>query len=201
MSHEKYYDYFIATKELSSQLISEWEDLIKSKRVSTQKEMLKETNAIAWTERTNFRSNKTTISGLVYPLEHPIKEETFIKKPKNVIHNGKKALLIVGKANTKQGVKFNNVMLRYSDLLSELPDFRSWLVIKLDCERCSFGGLGKSGVGVSMLKTRAGMIGDLAAIAIPNGVDKLNGGKSEVLTPEGFSKVTYGYWYDLINEA
>lgn len=199
MSQSNHYDYFVAPKALSVSLLTEWKTSIESERKSVQKDMLTETGAVAWTERDDWGKNNTVISELVYLKGTPIENESFICKPRRVNYEGESAIIVRGKSNRKEGIEFNKIMGKYSDLLSSLPDFNDWLITKFGCQRASLGGRHESGRGTAMLSTRAGVVGgEIVGIAIPNGQNKANG-SDEIVVPKGFEKVTYGAWYDLSN--
>lgn len=189
----KYYDYYITDENKASEMKERYELEISPKRDAIHNDLLNKTGAIAWTEQKNW-GKQSSICSLVFNSDHNIKDAPFICKPKHDRYEGKRVIIVRGKSNRKDGIAFNQLVKDANEALSKLPKYTEWLVSEFGVMRTGFGE--STGMGTQMTSTYGGNIGNILGFAIPNSENEKHG---VIDIPEFFKKITFGEWYDLIN--
>lgn len=192
MGQEKYYDYYsYVNKDLSTRYDSE----IGEKRTDIIRELLKTTGALAYTASSSW-GGQEVIREMVYPFDTSHKEESHVKTVRVDRYEDQRVVVLSGKRNRKAGVEFNKPVTEANKALKDLPDFKSWVIGELNIRRTGIGGQHESGRGMAMLSTDFGCAGGVYLFRIPN--DLTDGKSKEITVPEGFEKLTYGQWYDMV---
>lgn len=198
MRNNKHYNYFKTDKKTCEDMLLKFNNEISIKRDEILEELMAKTGCIAWRERNSWGKG-SYICELVYPVGHEILSEQHIKIESQQFYEGKQVVCVRGKGNRKAGKKFNAVINEYNKRLEECPKFTDWIIEYFGVMRTGMGEISESGFGVSMLSTYGGTATDESSLlfAIPNDESEKHG---NIKIPSCFEKITYGQFYDLINE-
>ena len=196
MSNEKYYDYYKTDADTRIQLEKEFSESVASQRDEILEKMKDNTGCIAWRERSGF-GKSDYICELVFPADHKIVSEPFIKIESRMKHEGQNVVCVSGMGNRKLGKEFNAAIGDYNKQLEKCPKYTDWIITKLNVMRTGFGGVGSKGYGTSMLSSYGGNSGNVVVVAIPNSDDTERHGS--VTIPNCLEKISYGNFYDLTN--
>lgn len=193
MNDESNYDYY---RYQNGDLSKRYDREVGEKRKAILSQLLETTGAVAYTASSSW-GGQEHIRELVFPYDTPLKDEPHIKTVRSSRFEGERVVVLDGKRNRKAGIAFNKPVTDANQALKDLPDFKAWVISELKIGRTGIGGAHPSGRGCSMLSTDLGMRDDIYYIRIPN--VETRGASKQVEVPEGFEKLTYGQWYDLVN--
>lgn len=192
MSNETYYDYY---RYVNADLAERYETEVGDKRKEIIREMLETTGAMAYTASSSW-GGQEVIREMVYPFDTPYIDEPHIKIVRFDRYEGKRVVILSGKRNRKAGVEFNKPVTEANKTLKDLPDFKAWVIKELNVHRTGIGGQHESGRGMAMLSTDFGAANGVYLFRIPS--DKTDGKSKQITIPDGFEKLTYGQWYDMV---
>lgn len=197
----KYYDYYMVEGGDVKALISSY-DAINEQRNSIIQAAAELVGAIAWTKTSSWGGGGGLLQsfawekGYEFPCAMTIKREDFF--------DGKRVVIARGKGNTKEGRAYNKeldaVIHEANAKLKALPEWNDYITNHYGIMRTGIGGQSGRGFGFAMLSTYGGRHphrDDCLIFAIPNNKEEKHG---EVVIPEGFKKMTYGQFYDIVNQ-
>lgn len=192
--NEAYYDYY---RFESDTLKPKYDKEIGEPRREIIRKMLDESGATAYTSSSDW-GGAEIIRELVYPFDTALKNEPHIKVVRTDYFEDAKIVVLDGKRNRKAGNEFNKPVNDANKALKDLPDFKAWVIKHFNIKRTGIGEAHPNGRGMSMISTDFAMRGNTYFFRIPN--DKADGRSEAVTIPDGFEKLTYGQFYDLIQQ-
>ncbi len=197
----KFYDYYTVEGEEVKSLIAGY-DAIREQRNSILPEAAGKVGAIAWTTSSGWGGGGGLLNGFVWEKGYEFPCPMTIKREE--IFDGKRVVLGRGKGNTKEGRAYNKeldaVMDEANTKLKSLPEWKDYIVNHYGIMRTGIGGQSGRGFGFAMLSTYGGKHpgrDDCLVFAIPNNKEERHG---EVEIPANFQKITYGQFYDIVNQ-
>lgn len=197
----KFYDYYMVEGEDVKSLIAGYES-IAEQRNSILHEAVQKVGAIAWTTSSGWGGGGGLLSGFVWDKEYEFPCPMTIKREE--MFDGKRVVLGRGKGNTKDGRAFNKDLDAVRDeankKLKSLPEWKDYIVNHYGIMRTGIGGPSGRGFGFAMLSTYGGKHpdrDDCLIFAIPSNKEEKHG---DIVIPEGFKKITYGQFYDIVNQ-
>lgn len=199
MSNEKYYRYFRVSGPEVVELNAKYEE-IASTRQNTLEKMLKDSGAIAYTERRGWGENGTLVGALVFSAKHDFGTEVTIKR--RDFFEGKEAVIVRGKGRTAAARELNSRLEGFvreaNEVLAKAPSYRDYLINHYQVACNGIGGPSERGFGSYMISTNCGKqpgSDDALLFAIPVKSD----GCRQPEIPASFEEITYGQFYDLSN--
>lgn len=197
----KFYDYYKVEGDEVKSLIAGYDD-IGEQRNSILPEAAGKVGAIAWTTSRGWGGGGGLLNGFVWEKGYQFPCPMTIKREE--MFDGKRVVLGRGKGNTKEGRAFNNeldsVMEEANKKLKSLPEWKDYIVNHYGIMRTGIGGQSGRGFGFAMLSTYGGKHpgrDDCLVFAIPNNKEERHG---EIEIPGNFQKITYGQFYDIVNQ-
>lgn len=197
----KFYDYYMVEGDDVKSLIAGY-DKIAEQRNSILHEAAEKVGAIAWTTTSGWGGGGGMLGGFVWEKEYQFPSPMTIKREE--MFDGKRVVLGRGKGNTKDGRAFNKELDAVRDeankKLKSLPEWKDYIVNHYGIMRTGIGGPSGRGFGFAMLSTYGGKHpdrDDCLIFAIPNNKEERHG---DIVIPEGFKKITYGQFYDIVNQ-
>lgn len=197
----KHYDYYMVEGDEVKGLISSY-DTIQDQRNSILPAAAEQVGAIAWTTSSAWGGGGGLLSGFVWEKGYEFPCPMTIKREE--MFDGKRVVLGRGKGNTKEGRAFNKqldaAMQEANAKLKSLPEWKDYIVNHYGIMRTGIGGPSGRGFGFAMLSTYGGkhpQRDDCLIFAIPNNKEERHG---EVAIPDSFKKITYGQFYDIVNQ-
>ena len=197
----KFYDYYMVEGDDVKSLIAGYDD-IRKQRNSILTEAASKVGAIAWTTSNGWGGGGGLLSGFVWEKGYQFPCPMTIKREE--IFDGKRVVLGRGKGNTKDGRAFNKELNAVIDeankKLKSLPEWKDYIVNHYGVMRTGIGGPSGRGFGFAMLSTYGGKHperDDCLIFAIPNSKEERHG---DIVIPDGFKKITYGQFYDIVNQ-
>ena len=198
----KFYDYYLVEGEDVRSLIIGYEE-INQQRNSILPDAAGKVGAIAWTTSSAWGGGGGLLSGFVWEKGYEFPCPMTIKREE--VFDGKRVVLGRGKGNTKEGRAYNKeldaVMEEANKKLKSLPERKDYIVNHYGIMRTGIGGQSGRGFGFAMISTYGGKHprrDDCLVFAIPNNKEDRHG---EVVIPDNFQKITYGKFYDIVNES
>lgn len=190
---KKQYKYFTAPKEEAEKLSEEYAREIGVKREGLIDNFMKTNGAVAWQTATSW-GGSDGIGALVFELDHDITKNPAFKVSRGTFE-GREVAIVRGKGNRKEGKQLNQAVTDINRQLASLPEYQAWAVEKLGLFNNQIGKSTGHGRRFPMLSTSAGRLpdGSLGARIPVQGIEDL-------VIPPIFSAVTYGVWYDILNE-
>ncbi|MBG8797989.1 DUF5420 family protein [Salmonella enterica] len=197
----KFYDYYKVEGDEVKSLIAGYDD-IGEQRNSILPEAAGKVGAIAWTTSSGWGGGGGLLNGFVWEKGYQFPCPMTIKREE--MFDGKRVVLGRGKGNTKEGRAFNkeldSVMEEANKKLKSLPEWKDYIVNHYGIMRTGIGGQSGRGFGFAMLSTYGGKHpgrDDCLVFAIPNNKEERHG---EMEIPGSFQKITYGQFYDIVNQ-
>lgn len=198
----KFYDYYTVEGEEVKSLIAGY-DAIREQRNFILPEAAGKVGAIAWTTSSGWGGGGGLLNGFVWEKGYEFPCPMTIKREE--MFDGKRVVLGRGKGNTKEGRAYNKeldaVMDEANKKLKSLPEWKDYIVNHYGIMRTGIGGQSGRGFGFAMLSTYGGKYpgrDDCLVFAIPNNKEERHG---EVEIPANFQKITYGQFYDIVNQS
>jgi len=197
----KFYDYYMVEGDEVKSLIAGYDD-IREQRNSILPEAAGKVGAIAWTTSSGWGGGGGLLNGFVWEKGYQFPCPMTIKREE--MFDGKRVVLGRGKGNTKEGRAYNkeldSVMEEANKKLKSLPEWKDYIVNHYGIMRTGIGGQSGRGFGFAMLSTYGGKHpgrDDCLVFTIPNNKEERHG---EVEIPGNFQKITYGQFYDIVNQ-
>ena len=194
MSNEAYYNYYISDEATADRMWKRHQKEVQSKRTESLEKLLKDTGAQFYAESSSW-GRPSYVSGVAFKMPFDVPNHMKVIRHSHV--DGERCVMVRGKMNSKAGKQFQALIDSTNAELKDLPKFTDWVVEQLDLMATGIGGPHESGRGFAMLSTSGGMLGKVLGFAIPN--EKCEEGKAPVV-PDDLEQITYGQWYDMIND-
>ena len=198
--NEKRYFYFVSTPDAAKAILSDFDTNIAHKRKAIIDSLYIEAGgAVAHTEASNW-GRASSIRYLVYPVAHPIVSASHIKVHDTREHNGEKVAIVGGKGNHKLGKALNTLVAKANDALTEYPYLSDWFISSNNLMRTMIGASSMISTNFGIAKDDNGE--DVAVLRVPKYTERTGDAPpvdEPVDVPEGFSEITYGQFFDLVN--
>lgn len=200
----KHYDYYMVEGESVKALIDGY-DAIRESRADILQQAIDKVGAVAHTSSSGWGECEEKLTGFAWDKNYSFPCQVTIKG--SDFFDGKPVVIARGKGNTKEGREYNKtldtVKADTNAKLSGLPSWKSYIINNYGIMRTGIGGpAGRSGYGMAMLSTYGGKApgrDDCLMFAIPNNKEDDRRGHVEI--PADFQKLTYGKWYDIVNQS